>query len=89
MKSRWGVVVALEPETFHDSFAKAFAHLYKEVQRKIEEGLSLIALEQGTWIKLDDPAAFPLLFYSARDEAHKQGILTEDGKLVEAVISRL
>jgi hypothetical protein len=64
----------------YPSFKEAFIRLYLLVKESMKEGTSWQVLETMHWIE-EPNSNQPLLFYDARDRAHKIGLLTDDGKL--------
>lgn len=61
------------------SFKDAFKELYKKV-KGTNEPLSEMLLIEGTWIK-NTMEPIPISLYNSIEQAHKDGLLTPDGKL--------
>lgn len=70
----------LEEVGEYPNFKEAFIQLYFKVKESIKEGTSWQALETMHWIEEPNKTA-PILFYEARDRAHKMGLLDDNGKL--------
>jgi hypothetical protein len=64
----------------YDNFTDIFIEFYLRVKKSIQEGTSWQALETMHWIEEPGITA-PLLFYEARDKAHRMGILDNNGQL--------
>lgn len=77
-KAVFELEVLEEGETFRDVFVPWW-NLIKE--RVIKEGYSFQALETASWIETG--GRFPLMFYDAKEEAYRQGIIDDKGNVIE------
>lgn len=86
------VVIALEDGGEHETFPDAFAEFFHKTRELVVKGTTRQILETACWISYtsdgdEDSGEIPLLFYDVAVLAHKVGILTPDGKLVDPVPS--
>lgn len=67
-------------ETLFETFAQAFRYLYEVVKK--EKNNSLQLLETATWIE-DVERRTPIMFFKAIERAREEGLLSDDGKLID------
>jgi hypothetical protein len=74
------VIVKLEKIGSYSTFKEAFTIFYKEIQKIVKENECSVVLESACWIRTDFGVK---MFYDAKEYAIEQGILSDNGKLIE------